>query len=555
MNRFLRKTRSTLWVTAALTLLSGCGIPEPEIDGAEPSLRRLTEQQYRNIIVDLFGPHIVIAGSFDPLLPRENLIAIGASNATISASSFEKYEKLAYNIAQQVLDERNRDLYMPCEPAGNGAPDDGCARAFLEPVGRLLFRRPLTESELTEAAELSAAATQSLQSFHDGLTFALASLLVSPNFLFVVDDVQAATSETEGVELTPFAKASRLSFFLWNTTPDSALLDAAESGVLDTPKGLAGEIDRLMASPRLHDGVRAFFADMLRLEEFEHLEKDNQIYPAFDPVVVEDAKEQLLRTITHHLLDENADYRDLFTTRETFMNGQLGRVYRVPVAQPSIWTEYEFSGDDGRSGIQTLAGFVALHSHPGRSSPTIRGKAIRELLLCQPVPDPPGDVDFSQFIAASANATARERLKVHNSVASCAGCHKLMDGIGLSLENYDGAGQFRVRDAGIEIDAKGELNGVDYQDTLGFSQALRDDPAIPSCLVERVFAYSAGRSPARADKPWLNFLVDSFADDDYRFRPLMRAIVSSMNFFRVVPPDAGPEAPGADGELLTLDNG
>ncbi|MBT8062047.1 MAG: DUF1592 domain-containing protein, partial [Gammaproteobacteria bacterium] len=419
----------------------------------------------------------------------------------------------------------------------------------------LLFRRPLTESELQEAVELSATATQTLNSFHDGLTFGLASLLVSPNFLFVVDDVQAATSPDGGVELTPYAKASRLSFFLWNTTPDSQLLDAAETGVLDTPKGLDGEIDRMMASPRLRDGVRAFFADMLRLEEFEHLEKDNQIYPAFDPEVVDEAQEQLLRTITHHLLDEDADYRDLFTTRRTFMNGPLGRVYRVPVEQASIWTEHEFTGADGRSGIQTLAGFVALHSHPGRSSPTIRGKAIRELLLCQPVPDPPGDVDFSQFIAASANSNARERLEIHNSVASCAGCHKLMDGIGLSLENYDGAGQFRARDAGVAIDATGQLNGIDYQDTLGFSQALRNDPAIPGCLVERVFAYSSGRSPVRADKAWLNFLGDSFADDGYRFRPLMRSIVSSRNFFRVIPPADGVEAPGAGQELLTRETG
>ncbi len=553
VNRHLKAAKFLLCAVAGVVVFTGCG-RAPDIVGAEPALRRLTEQQYRNIIADLFGPHIVIAGSFDPMLAQDGLIAIATSNATISASSFEKFEKLAYSIAQQVLGERNRGLYMPCEPASQEAADDACASAFLEPVGRLLFRRPLSEFELQQAVALSSNATQSLKSFHDGLTFGLASLLVSPNFLFVVDDVQSAATGGSELQLTPFAKASRLSFFLWNTTPDSELLDAAETGFTDKPKGLDEQITRMMQSPRLHDGVRAFFTDMLRLEEFDHLEKDNLIYPAFDPEVREDVKEQLLRTIAHHLLDQDGDYRDLFSTRKTFMNGPLGRVYRVPVPEQNVWTTHEFSDADGRSGIQTLAGFVALHSHPGRSSPTIRGKAVRELLLCQPIPEPPGDVDFSLFNSTSEEMTARERLKVHNSVAACAGCHKLTDGIGLSLENYDGAGQFRTIDAGFQIDATGQLNGVDYEDPAGFAQALSQDPAISSCLVQRLFAYSLGRSPGHDDKAWLNFLVDRFGADGYRLRPLMRSIVTSNNFFRVIPPTDGQAQPSGDGELVTRRN-
>ena len=355
--------------------LGGCGSSEPLIPGAEPSLSRLTEVQYRNIIADLFGDHIVVAGRFDPILRRDGLTAIGAANATISASSFDQYEKLARNVAQQVVSEANRSLYIPCEPVDSAAPDPLCAREFLEPAGRFLFRRALTTRELETVLDLANGASEQLGDFYAGLAFGLTSILVNPNFLFVVDSVAAEPDAHGRGTLSASARAARLSFFLWNTTPDAALLDAAESGALNTEEGLAGQIDRMLRSPKLRWGVASLFSDMLHLDEFEYLEKDPSIYPTLNPQAMEDAREQLLLTIQHHLLDADADYRALFTTRETFINGTMGRVYRTPVAEPAVWSRHTISAAENRAGIQSLAGFVALHSHPGRSSPTIRGKA------------------------------------------------------------------------------------------------------------------------------------------------------------------------------------
>lgn len=540
--------------TAILLTASACSDPAPVIDGAEPTLRRLTEQQYRNVVSDLFGDHIIVSGSFDPILRQDGLVSIGAGNATISASSFDKYEKLAHAIADQVVSEQNRELFMRCEPTRLDGPDESCAKAFLEPVGRLLFRRPLDQIELSQAVGFANAASKQLGSFYEGLAFGLTSLMVSPKFLFVIDEVEDVL--TEGVELTDYAKAARLSFFLWNTTPDPALLDAADSGVLSTPKGLEAELDRMMQSPRLRRGVQAFFADMLHLDEFDHLEKDNLIYPAFDPQATDDAKEQLLLTIEHHLLDEDADYRDLFVTRKTFMSGPLGRVYRTPVSEPGLWTPYEFSDREGRSGIQSLAGFIALHSHPGRSSPTIRGKAVRELLLCQTIPDPPADIDFSVFNEPSSQElVARDRLDAHNSVPSCAGCHRLTDGIGLSLENYDGAGQFRTTDMGFEIDVSGNLDGIDYTNQFGLADALSQNPAIPACLVEQTLAYGLARKPGPKEKDWLSFLFEQFAEGGYRFKPLLHSVAASENFFAVTAPQQGRGAETRVGTLKASNKG
>ena len=551
---WLSRLKTVFSASAILFIVTACSEPAPVIEGAEPTLRRLTEQQYRNVIADLFGDHIIVSGRFDPILRQDGLIAIGAGNATISASSFDKYERLAHAIAEQVVSESNRALFIPCEPARIDAPDDSCTQAFLEPVGRLLFRRPLDQSELSQAIGLANRASEQLGSFYEGLVFGLTSLLVSPNFLFVIDEIKKGTGSD--TELTDYAMAARLSFFLWNTTPDVELLDSAEDGALSTQKGLEKQLERMMQSARLRNGVQAFFTDMLHLDEFEYLEKDNLIYPAFDPQASDDAREQLLLTIEHQLLDENTDYRNLFSTRKTFMNGTLGRIYRTPVSEPDLWTPYAFSDGEGRLGIQSLAGFIALHSHPGRSSPTIRGKAVRELLLCQTIPDPPGDVDFSVFNEPrSQQMTARERLKVHNSVASCAGCHRLTDGIGLSLENYDGAGQFRTRDVGFEIDASGNLDGIEYENQFGLAEALSQNPAIPVCLVERTLAYGLAREPSRAEKDWIGFLVEKFAEDGYRFKPLLRLVAASENFFAVTAPQQGDNAVTQVGTLLNSTKG
>ena len=172
--------------------------------------------------------------------------------------------------------------------------------------------------------------------------------------------------------------------------------------------------------------------------------------------------------------------------------------------------------------------FVALHSHPGKSSPTLRGKAIRELLLCQKVPDPPGNVNFDKFNDPhSPNKTARMRLTAHATEPACAGCHKLMDPIGLALENFDGAGQIRLTENDERIDASGDLNGIKFADARGLGQAMHEDPAATSCLVRRAYSYATGRPIQAGERVWMTDLEKGFADDGFRLRPLLRRIAVS----------------------------
>ena len=528
---------------AAVLLLTACGPAEPEVDGTPPDIRRLTEQQYRNIIADVFGSAIVVGGRFDTPVRTEGLLAVGARNATVTAGSMRQYDEMARAIASQVLSDPHRRFLLPCDLAEDMAFDEACAKAVVTGFGRLLFRRPLTDDEMALRLDLMRGATDRLGQFEDGLHMGLTSLLVAPQFLFVSEDVEPDPDSNGGVRLTSYAIASRLSFLLWDTAPDNVLLAAAESGALHTDSGLEDQVDRMMASPRLETGIRAFFGDMLEFSAFEFLEKDSVIYPAFGIAAAQDAEEQTLRTITHHVIDADADYRDLFTTRKTFMTHALGLVYRVQVnAQKGTWQPYEFPPGDPRAGIQNQIAFLAMNSHPGRSSPTLRGKAIRNMLLCQQVPDPPPDVDFSEFNDPnSPNKTARQRLSAHSTSPACAGCHRITDPIGLALETFDGAGQFRTTENGEPLDTSGNLDGIDFTDAKGLGAALRDNPATTTCVVNRLYGYASGHTLSPRD-PWMTYLEERFAENGYRIKPFLRLIATSDAFYAVTEPNADPEA-------------
>jgi hypothetical protein len=528
--------RVVLAAVSALVLAS-CGTSEPEVEGASPDMRRLTDAQYRNIIADVFGPQILVPGESHPPVRTDGLLAVGTRTSRITPSGFEEYYSRARLIAQQVVSPENRDVAFPCKPASVSAADDACARQFFSEAGLLLFRRPLNEKELTTAVEVSREGAK-LGGFYDGVAVGLIGLLTAPQFLFVIDETEPDPDRKGEKRLTAYAKASRLSFLLWNSTPDRALLAASADGSLHTRAGLERQVDRMMASPRLETGMRAFFDDFLHFDRFETLEKDAVIYPAFTAEVIEDAREQVLRTLVSHVVVENRDYRDVFTTTKTFMTGPLARVYRVPLARPPgvdrAWVPYEFTPDDHRAGIVSQIGFVALASHPGISSPTLRGVAIRDHLLCQKVPDPPGDVDFSLFEDPDSGLkTARDRLEAHRTAPACAGCHKITDPIGLALEHFDGAGQFRTTENGAPIDTSGDLDGVPFNDAIGLGKALRESPAAMSCVVGRLASYALGRSMTRNERPFVQYLEETFANDGYRFLDLVRTVAMSNALYKV----------------------
>ncbi len=369
----------------SLTLLSACGdsLREPDAVGGPTVMRRLTESQYRTTVAAIFGSDITIPARFERGLRTEGLVAVGSSEAGMSPFSVEQYDAAALGVAAAVVDEQHRDRLVPCKPASSAAFDAACARRFVDEYGPLLFRRPLTDEESAGYVQMAQAGHERLGDFYAGLELTLAGMMVSPEFLLRIERTRPVSDPDDERELDAWSKATRLSYFLTNSAPDRELLRAAGEGELDSRKGLQRQVDRLIASPLFEPAVRAFFDDMLQFDRFGDLAKDSVVYPAFNSTVATDAKEQTLRTITDLLIEQNGDYRDLFTTREAHLTRALGIVYRVPVPTRNGWEKGVFPESSHRAGIQSHVAFLALYSHPGQSSPTLRGKAMRELFLCR----------------------------------------------------------------------------------------------------------------------------------------------------------------------------
>jgi hypothetical protein len=514
---------------------------EPNPAASSPRIRVITQEQYANTIAYVFGQDIKVATRFPPIPRTKGLLAIGAANAVLTPGHIEQFIRTGQQVADQIVDAAHREYLVPCRPARATAADHACAEKFLQSVGRLLYRRPLTAPELASLVNATDDAANRLGDFYQALAFTLGGMLSSADFLYIAESAEPDPSVPGQYRLEAYSLASRMSLLLWNSFPDDLLLQAAERGDLHSSAGLQREVNRLLASTRLQQGMRAFFGDMLAFDNFANLAKDPVIYPAYRPQVAGDAAEQLMRTLSDHLLTRRGDYRELFTTRRTFINGSLGAIYQVPVDQTKAWTPYEFPADGPRAGLLTQVGFLSLYSHAGRSSPTKRGRALREIFLCQNVPDPPPNVDFS--IVEDPNAhftTARERLSAHNTDPTCAGCHRLTDPMGLTLERFDGAGQFRTAENKAPIDTSGELDGKRFDDAVGLGRALHDNPATVSCLVTRLYSYALGRETNKADQPVVGYFTNRFASAGYRVPDLMQTIALSTAFRAAAAPEATP---------------
>ena len=388
---------------------------------------------------------------------------------------------------------------------------------------------------MKKRADAADAATRLSGNFYSGLSYSLTTLLSAPDFLF---RVEMAVPRGPGYTLDGYGRAARLSYMLWDSTPDAALLDAARSGLLDTEAGVKAQTARLMASPRLETGMRSFFSDFLQLDTLGAITKDATIYPKYSDEISASAREETLRTAIDLTLKKDGDLRELFTTRNTLINRSLAWIYDVPYNLNGDWMAYLFPADSGRSGILTQVSMLSMFSHPGRSSPTKRGVALMEIFLCEPTPNPPANVDFS--IVNDTNnptlRTVRDRLLAHATTPTCASCHTHSDPIGLSLEQFDSIGERHLKEGGRDIDASATIGGKQFSGGAGLGQYLHDNPKVTACFVRKLFAYGTGGSSEELDRGTVRPFGEAFVATQYRVQPLLRAIVTSPQFFATPPP-------------------
>jgi hypothetical protein len=504
-------------------------------DPAPAVLPRLTAEQYQSSLAQILGPGLPAVA----LEPDQNpylFFNIGASTTTLSELGTQLYEEAADAISHAVFDDPARRLALVgCEPA---APGDQCVQGFLEDFGRRAYRRPLTPDELLRWQQVTVQLAQ--PDAWEGLRLAVAGMLQSPHFLYRVELGEPDPARPDRLRYTSHEMASRLSFLLWNTTPDDALLDAAEGQALLTEEGLRQHAERMLADPRANAAIQQFFAQYFDLKRLDGIARDPGTYPLFSSTLPASARTEVQLLVDDFVFRRDADIRGIFGTHTTFVNEELAMLYGVeaPGASPIAFVPVELPADGPRAGMLTLSAFLMMNAHETEPSPTRRGKYLRERVLCQTVTPPPDDVDTNIPDEAGEAQTLRERLEQHAGNPVCAGCHSFIDPPGFLFESFDSIGAFRTVDKdGYAIDAAGDLDGVPLGSATELGPLLAQDPRVGKCVVAQLFRHAQGRLETAAERDVLDDLTDRFADQGYRFRRLLLTLVTHEGFRTLAPSD------------------
>ncbi len=510
----------------------------PEFQPGPAVLPRLTQQQYFNSIEALLGPGLPTP-QLEPDTNPYLFFTIGAASTTLSETGVQQYEGAADLFTTIVFsDPARREDLVGCLPA---APGDACVAEFLAKFGRRAFRRPLSPEETTRW--LGMATELANGDPWQGLRHAVAGLLQSPNFLYRVELGEPDVGDPTRLRYTTFEMASRMSFLLWNTTPDDALLDAAAVGDLLTEAGLAAETDRLLKDPRANQAVRDFFTQFLDLGRLDGIARDPTRYPLASPTMIDSMRTEVRLLVDDLIYRQNGDIRSIFSTRHTFVNSELAALYGVAAegATPITFVPVDLPEDGPRAGLLTLGAFLTMNAHEIDTSPTARGKYVRTRVLCQDVPAPPDDADFNlDPVEGEGPQTLRERLEQHRADPTCAGCHAFIDPPGFLFENFDSIGAWRTLDNGLPIDATGDLDGIPLQNARELAEILKDDARVGRCIVTQLYRHAIGRRDVLSEKPALDEIDAAFADEGHRFTELLKILVTSDLFRSVAEEEIDP---------------
>jgi len=509
------------------------GIPE-EVPAGPTGLRLLTPAQYQNSVLDVLGPVAAPAvGQW-----RSSL---AAAQGGVAAAAVEDYEEAAHALAAEVFtNPALRTQVTGCEPA-SAAADDACITAVVETLGRRAWRRPLTEDEITRYASV-ATTTAGLLGGDPwiGIQHAVAGLLQSPHFLYRVElGTPVSDDDPFLVRLDAYELASRISYLVWNSTPDDALLDAAAAGELEQTAGISAQVERLFASPRARTGVIQLFVDMYDLDALLSLQKDPALLPAFTPTVGPALREELFRVIDDTVLAQR-DYRRLFDTQQGYVNAELAQLYGIAGEFGPDFTPVTLP--EPRGGVLTLAGFLAINSGEASTSPTKRGLTVRRVVMCQSIPPPPPDVEADLPEPGEGEPmTKRQMLEEHRTDPVCATCHNFTDPIGLALESYDALGGFRATDQGLAIDPSGDLDGTPFADAAALGTLLADNSATSDCVVRNLYRYASGHIEQPLEQPTIDELTTELVDNGHDLPAAIAALARSESFrFANLSPEDAP---------------
>ena len=508
---------------------AACAKPAP---GAAP-LRRLSNAEYRNTVQDLLvdvagiGPAVATASKdfveeAESLGFRNNVDFLGVSSL-IAQGYMDSAESLAKLVA-------STDKVVGCTTA-----DAACAKQFVETFGKRAFRRPLLPDEVARYTAVYDKAVAQGYGFKTGVEWVVFSMLQSTQFLYRVE-----LGAAKGGDYAPsqYEIANRLSYLIWQSMPDQALFDAADKGELADKKQIEAQARRLLKDPKA-SRLLEYFDQWLDTDRLSALDRDANVYPDMAANLPELLQNETHAFVSYLLQSPTGSLSELLTAPYTFVNGDLAKHYGVTGPTGAAYERVEMPG---RSGILTQ-GMLLSHDKPTRTSIVRRGLKVRLDLLCDRVPAPPNNVQLN-LEALGDGLTQRQRLEKHRTEPSCAGCHTLMDPIGVVFEGFDAVGRARTEDESGEavdtsstITATRDLDGP-VANAAALGQALANSQQVRDCYVTQSFRFFYGRDYTTADQCSMAELLIAFRDSKQSISELIVALTQTDQFLYRPAPEA-----------------
>jgi hypothetical protein len=500
--------------------------PDP---GPAP-LRRLTHREYDNTVSDLLNTTTRAAQAF---VAEERSLGFDNSAVarTVSQLLADQYAAAARRLSREFGE--NLGVLRGCE--AQAFDEATCIASLIDGLAARAYRRPLFAGErdrllaFYQGSRLEfgerAAAEMVVQAILQGAQFLY-------RFEFDATSGPDVPNAVDVVEVGEYELASRLSYFFWQSMPDAELFEAARAGQLRSPARVLSEARRLLGSPRARPTVQDFHSQWFDLAAVDNVSKDSGVYPAFQQGMGSRLRQQAEAFVGAVIFDGQGTLASLLTSPVGFIDDTLAPLYGLPLPGSTELAPTTFPEQE-RSGLLTQPAWLAIHAKPNQSSPVSRGYFVREALFCTTPPPPPPNLNV-EVPAFDPNVTTRERFETHRSDPTCAGCHALLDPVGMGFENYDGIGAYRSQEANRPVDAQGELTATDIDGTfvgaVELAHRLASSNQVSDCAVKHWFHFVFGRQESQADGCTLRTMLDSFSASNGNIRELLLSMTQSPAF-------------------------
>jgi hypothetical protein len=504
-----------------------------DVDPGSKGLHRLNSIEYNNTVRDVLGSTLALANgnwANEENLGFDNI----ASVMRVNEKQYAKYFDAARQIAEDVFaDDALRARFVTC----HDEDDLACVASILEASGLRLFRRPLDGAEVITYVNVYQAARELGQDHEGSLEQVLRALLSSAEFLYRIE-TDPDPGSMVAHRLDPYQLASRLSYFLWSSAPDDALLEAASQDALGSSDALRAETSRLLADEKSERWVRNFSGQWLGARKVAAHGVNTAVYPEWNPKLAAAMAEEVYQFFGEFLRSERS-WMEFLTADVNFVDGELAALYGMD-ALPEGPTRVE-NVEDTRKGFLGLGAFLSMSSYEYRTAPTLRGRWILINLMCSPPQDPPGGIpplDSDPTSSDASEGNVRERLERHREDPACARCHVALDPYGIALEHFDGIGKFReTYKNGAPVDASTvTVTGESFTGLDGLAEVLTRQPEFTSCIASKVFTYGLGRDIEDFDAPVLKAIHDRWTAETPTLAALLDATIQSDSFRYRRPP-------------------